>query len=109
MCVPVDQDETVDPRWGRARRVAVADVVDGAILTWQVYDVGWDEAHDQGAEGAHHARVARFLREHAVDTVVAANAGEGMRRMLASMGVSVLLGAEGDARAAVQAVESETT
>ena len=31
VCVPITDDGQVDPRWGRADRVAVADVADGEI------------------------------------------------------------------------------
>jgi hypothetical protein len=33
----------------------------GEIRGWQEFPVGWGTLHDQGTEGAHHARVARFL------------------------------------------------
>jgi hypothetical protein len=58
VCVPVTVDGLVAPRWGRARRVAVA-VVDGdRIIDWREAEVAWDVLHDEGTEGAHHARVA---------------------------------------------------
>ncbi len=109
VCVPVQPDGTIDPRWGRAARVVVAGVDDGRIATWDEYDVGWDSLHDEGTEGGHHARIAWFLREHAVDAVVANHMGEGMLRMLPSMGVRLWLGAAGDARAAVEAAAGEAT
>ncbi len=101
VCVPVDGGGAVDPRWGRAARVALASVVDDAIASWEELDVGWDALHDAGSEPGHHARVARFLRDHHVDVVVADHMGGGMRRMLDTMRVSVRLGAAGDARGAV--------
>lgn len=101
ICVPVNPDDTVDPRWGRAARVAVAEVVDGAIESWRVLDVGWDRLHDEGTEGGHHARVATFLRDHGVNVVVADHMGEPMLQMLARLGIEVRLGARGAARAAV--------
>ncbi len=100
-CVPVTEDGRVDPRWGRAARVAIAEVRDGGVTTWQVFDVGWDVAHDEGPEGSHHARVARFLREQGVTVVVAEHMGPPMARMLERMGIDVRLGAAGDARQAV--------
>ena len=33
VCVPVDGGGAVDPRWGRAARVALASVVDDAIAS----------------------------------------------------------------------------
>lgn len=100
-CVPVDSDGVVDPRWGRAAQVALATLEDGVIAEWREMRVTWDSLHDTGGEGAHHARVARFLREHHVDAVVADHMGAGMARMLGVMGVTAHLGAAGDARVAV--------
>ncbi len=101
VCVPVGNDGAVDPRWGRAARVALATVAKGAITDWHEVDVEWDVLHDTGGEGAHHARVARFLRGNHVEVVVAHHMGAGMSRMLDTMGVAVKLGAEGDPRLAV--------
>jgi predicted Fe-Mo cluster-binding NifX family protein len=107
VCVPIAPDGTIDPRWGRAARVAVARVGSAAVGDWEEFDVRWDEVHDEGTEGGHHARIARFLQDHAVDTVLAGHMGQGMLEMLPKMGVTLWLGASGDARAAVAAVASE--
>jgi predicted Fe-Mo cluster-binding NifX family protein len=106
VCVPVTPVGAVDPRWGRAERVAVATVGAGGIERWEEFDVRWGTLHDTAPEGQHHARVARFLREHAVQVVVAAHMGDGMARMLPQMGIDVRLGASGDARDAVLAGQS---
>lgn len=99
---PVTRDGRIDERWGRAPRLAVATVEQGVIASWEVHEVGWDVAHDEGTEGAHHARVVRFLREHEVTCVVAQHMGQGMARTLGAMGVRVVPAAVGvDARAAV--------
>lgn len=100
VCVPVQPDGQLDPRWGRAARVAVADVQGGKLASWQEFDVGWDRLHDVGTEGGHHARIAQFLRDNNVQVIVASHVGEGIRPMFASMGVELRLGASGDARAA---------
>lgn len=104
VCVPVTPVSEIDPRWGRAARVAIAEVDDGAIARWDEIDVGWDVLHDAGSEGGHHARVARFLQEQGIEVVVANHMGDPMLKMLAAMGVQVRLGASGDARGAVLAV-----
>ena len=101
--VPVAADGDVSGGWGRAPRVAVATVQDGRVVGWQEHDVRWDLAHDEGSEGAHHARVARFLREHAVDVVVTGHLGAGMQRMLGTLGIRVVRDARGNAREAVLA------
>lgn len=107
VCIPVTLDGQVGPRWGRADRVAIAEVAAGRINQWQEIDVGWDASHDAGTEGSHHARVVRFLRERRVQAVVAGHIGMPMRNMLARMGLRVVLSAAGDARAAVLAAEQQ--
>jgi len=102
VCVPVTADGQVDPRWGRADRVAVAEVADGEVRGWQEFAVAWGTLHDQGTEGAHHARVARFLRDNGIQVIAVGHVGPGMQRMLASMAIQVVTGLGGDARAAAR-------
>ncbi|HLZ48897.1 MAG TPA: NifB/NifX family molybdenum-iron cluster-binding protein [Candidatus Limnocylindria bacterium] len=94
----------MDPRWGRAARVALATVAGDTIQQWQEIDVHWEELHDAGGEGQHHARVARFLQENGVQAVVAAHMGAPMEQMLRKMGIALHLGASGIARDAVARV-----
>ena len=107
VCAPVTSEGKIDPRWGRADRVAVADVVDGEILSWLEVEVSWSRLHDEGTPGSHHARVVKFLRDHHVEAVLANHVGDGMVRTLEAMSLPLHLGAAGDARAAVQAVGRE--
>ncbi len=104
VCVPVTMEGVLDPRWGRADRVAVATVSRDGIDDWQEFDVGWGSLHDAGTEGSHHARVARFLREHRVEAVAAHHMGAGMTHMLEKMGLTVRLGEAGSAREAAARV-----
>jgi predicted Fe-Mo cluster-binding NifX family protein len=99
--VPVTEGGAVDLRWGRADRVAIADVSGGSILGWREYEVGWGREHDASTEGAHHARVAGFLKTHGIRVVVANHMGPPMAHMLEKMGIDVHLGAEGRAGDAV--------
>lgn len=101
LCVPVTNDDMVDPRWGRADRIAVAEVVNGEITSWQEIEVSWSRLHDEGTPARHHARVARFLKDHQIQTVVANHVGDGMVRMVNTMGLTLRLDADGDARSAV--------
>ena len=101
MCAPVTSEGTVDHGWGRADRVALADVVDGEIVSLKEVDVSWSTLHDEGTPGSHHARVVTFLRDEQVEAVVVNHMGDGMARSLATMGLPVHVGASGDARAAV--------
>jgi len=107
VCTPVTKEGSIDPRWGRADWIAVADVVDGQIVKWEEIEVSWSRLHDEGTPGSHHARVVTFLREHQVELVVANHIGDGMVRMFDTMGLPVRLGAAGDARAAVQAASQD--
>lgn len=102
VCVPVTADGQVDPRWGRADRVAVANVIDGDVRDWHEFDVSWGTLHDQGTEGAHHARIARFLLDNEVEAVAAHHVGPGMVRMLESMSIRLVTHLVGDATAAAR-------
>lgn len=104
VCAPVTSDGTIDPRWGRADWVAVAEVIDGEIAHWQEIEVSWNRLHDEGTSGSHHARIAKFLREQNIEAIVANHIGDGMVRMLDTMKLPVHLGASGDARTAIKAV-----
>jgi predicted Fe-Mo cluster-binding NifX family protein len=103
VCVALGSDGSVGGGWGRADRVAVARVSDGAIASWEEFDVGWGKSHDAGPEGQHHARIARFLMDHAVETIVTGHIGPGMVQMLAGMKITARTGATGPARAAAVA------
>lgn len=104
VCIPVTSDGQVDPRWGRAARVAVADVQGGSLIAWDEFAVAWDQLHDETTEGGHHARVARFVRDNRIDAVVAGHMGEPMVQMLGRLGIAVHLDVVGDAREAVLSV-----
>ncbi len=106
VCVPTSPDGQVGGSWGRADRVAVAGVAGGKIEKWDEIQVGWDVLHDEGGEGSHHARVAKFLMDNGVQCVVAGHMGPGMHQMLTKMGLKVVLAGPGDARAAVVAAAS---
>jgi predicted Fe-Mo cluster-binding NifX family protein len=106
VCVPVTPDGQVGPRWGRAERLAVAEVAAGQITDWREFAVDWYTLHEQGTEGAHHARVARFLRDQHVETVLAGHMGAPMQTMLHKLGLRVLPAGAGDARTAVLAAGS---
>jgi predicted Fe-Mo cluster-binding NifX family protein len=103
VAIALSPDGTAGQGWGRAPRVAVARVAAGRIEAWEVHDVRWDVLHDEGPEGGHHARIARFLKEQGVELVVAGHMGPPMVQMLARMNIATRLGADGDPRAAVVA------
>ncbi len=101
VCVALSADGSVGQGWGRAGRVAVAEIGPQGIGSWQEIQTDWDRLHDASTEGSHHARIARFLAEHRVEMVIAGHMGPGMQQMLGRMGIAIRLGAEGDPRQAV--------
>lgn len=101
-CIPVTADGQVGHSWGKAPVVAIATFEGGRITHWRTEDVRWDLSHDEGTPGSHHARVARFVQDNAVTTVLVGHMGEPMQNMLAKLGVLVRLGVQGDARTAVE-------
>lgn len=101
LCVPITDDEQVGPIWGKASAVAIATVDNGAIESWRTETVNWDVSHDEGTPGSHHARVARFIQDNAITTVLAFHMGEPMHVMLTKLGVDVQQGVAGNARVAV--------
>ena len=107
VCIPVTTDGQVDPRWGRAARVAVAEVKGRSTVAWEEFAVAWDQLHDETTEGGHHARVASFLRDNRVDIVAAGHMGEPMVQMLGRMGIIVHLDVVGDARQAVTSIAGD--
>lgn len=101
VCITVSEDGRAGGGWGRAHRVALATTSSGVITDWREVEVGWDTAHDEGTEGSHHARIARFLIDNHVDAVVTGHMGPPMARMLSTMGIRTAFDATGDARTAV--------
>jgi len=103
IATPVTEDGLSAAAWGRAHWVGVADVEDGAVRSWQVHEVGWDVSHDEGTHGSHHARIVRFLKDEGVQAVVVDHMGEGMQRVMNTMGIPLLPASPGDAKASVLA------
>jgi len=92
---------------GRAHTMAVADVQQGEIASWDEVEVGWDVSHDQApSHETHHARIVSFMRENHVEAVVTGHLGPPMAHTLSLMGIALFAGASGPARdAALAAAE----
>lgn len=103
VATPVTPEGNTAHAWGKAHWIGVAEVTDDAIAAWRIHEVAWDVLHDEGTHGSHHARVVRFLREQGIEAVVVDHVGEGMFRMLRTMGIPILQATPGDARASILA------
>ena len=108
IAIAVTPEGLVGHSWGRAPRVAVFEVDHGVVAGQQTFEVDWDRLHDAAGEGNHHAQVARFLRDNAIDRVAAEHMGQPMAQMLSRMGIAAVLSASGDARLAAQAAADAT-
>lgn len=107
LATPTTADGQSARAWGRAHWVGVAEVQPSAtgpvVVEWQVHEVAWDESHDSGTHGSHHARIVRFLKEQGIQAVVVDHMGDGMQRVMHSMGIPILPATQGDARTSVLA------
>ncbi len=107
ICAPVTPGGEIGHSWGRAHTVALLTVEAGEVVASERMDVSWDSLHDEGTEGSHHARVARFLKEHRVNTVLASHMGAPMANMIHKLGIQLHLQAGGNARESALAVAAE--
>ncbi|MFT0847625.1 NifB/NifX family molybdenum-iron cluster-binding protein [Actinomycetaceae bacterium L2_0104] len=98
IATPVTADGQVDPRWGKAHDVALAEILDGELMSWDEHEVKWDDLHDEGTSGSHHARIVKFLRENQVDAVIINRCGDSMLNTMQKMGLIIALDAEGPAK-----------
>jgi predicted Fe-Mo cluster-binding NifX family protein len=103
VATPVTQDGQSAAAWGKAHWIGVADVADGNVRSWQVHEVAWDESHDTGTHGSHHARIVRFLKEHDIQAVVVDHMGPGMVQVMEAMHIPLLPARPGDAIASILA------
>ncbi len=101
-CVTLLPDGNIGGGWGRAHTVGIAKVDDGKVSEWRVEEVGWDVLHGTGTEGAHHARIVRFLNDNNVSVVATGHMGDGMQNTLSKMGVKIFLEVSGDAKAVLE-------
>ncbi|MGC8571671.1 MAG: NifB/NifX family molybdenum-iron cluster-binding protein [Candidatus Micrarchaeia archaeon] len=77
---------------GRAPRVAIIYTKDGKVEKIEEIDVRWDKTHENEQEGLHHASVAKFIKEHKVNEIIASGSGPDMRRMLERLGLTIKIG-----------------
>ncbi|MDN5563466.1 MULTISPECIES: NifB/NifX family molybdenum-iron cluster-binding protein [Luteococcus] len=113
IATPTTADGQSAAAWGKAHWIGVADVQPGTdgpqVTAWQIHEVAWDESHDAGTHGSHHARIVRFLKEQGIQAVVVDHMGDGMQRVMNTMGIPLLPATPGDAQASVLAAVRATT
>jgi len=98
---------------GRASAIAVAEVDQGQINSWEEFEVRWDLSHDQigapvadgsnqrpASHGSHHARIVTFMKDHQIELVVTGHIGPPLAHTLGLMGITTVVDASGDARQA---------
>lgn len=101
-CVPITDEGAVDDLpLGRTHAVATCRVVDGQVVDWAEHIVDWDTSYGVDVAGPHHTRVVRFMRDHAVDAVIAGQVCDSVTKVLTHMGVDVRTEIAGDARTAI--------
>lgn len=103
VATPVTVDGRTAHAWGKAHWVGVAEVTGPRVTSWTIHEVGWDELHDAGTHGSHHARVVRFLKDQGVQAIVVDHVGAGMVRLLDRMEIPILPSTPGDARESILA------
>lgn len=108
IATPVTEAGLSAAAWGKAHWIGVADVEDGQVRAWQIHEVGWDVSHDEGTHGSHHARIVRFLKDQGIEAVVVDHMGDGMQRVMHTMGIPLLPASAGDAQASVLAAVAGT-
>ncbi|MGC8688407.1 MAG: NifB/NifX family molybdenum-iron cluster-binding protein [Candidatus Micrarchaeia archaeon] len=86
---------------GRAPKVAIAKISGAKIKSIEEIEVKWNNTHENEPEGLHHANVARFLREHHTNVLLASGAGFDMRRMIEKLGIKFYINT-GDYRSAIE-------
>lgn len=102
IAIPITVDGAVFERLAKAPLVATCVLRDGEVVDWTEHAVGWDQTYGVDVMGNHHARVMRFMQEHNVTDVVAADVCDNMRRSLEAKDVTLHADFAGDARAAVR-------
>jgi len=109
MILAVNIDGTmVGTGLGRAHTMAVADVQQGQIVSWDEVEVGWDISHDQAStHESHHARIVGFMRDNHVEAVITGHMGPPMAHTLTLMGITIFTDAEGAARDAALAAAAQ--
>lgn len=113
------QNGKVNPHFGRADQMALADVEGVKITQWKVVDTPFanmhrDHDHHGGSGGhtpnpSHQSTIKQFLLDHDVDVVFVGHAGPGLQKVKDETKMNVVTGAQGDAREAVMDLLTKDT
>lgn len=85
------EEDRIFQHFGKCRTFTIFTVQDGVIRGKTTLDAG----------GNGHAALAGFLKGNGVNTVICGGIGDGAKQMLASAGISLISGIEGDPDRAV--------
>jgi len=110
----------VNAHFGNAKKVALATIEDKQIVNWEEVDVPFAKTHGGHSHDHHHHHhheehhhehgpghvqaIRKFIVEHQVDLVLLDHAGPSIQKIRKDIDVKVVVGAEGNAKEAVQAL-----
>lgn len=111
IAVAVLPNGMVNAHFGRASKMALADVENGAITKWEEIDAPFaemhgDHHHHHGAghqpSPTHQSTIKNFLVEQNVNVVLVHHAGPGLQKVKDDTDIEIVAGAQGNAREAVE-------
>lgn len=119
IAVAVLPNGMVNAHFGRADKLAFANIENGQITEWEEVSVPFaashgdhghhhdhDHQHEHGHHHAsgHHESIKDFLVESGVNLVLLDHAGPGMKLVQEQTDIKIVVGAQGNAKEAVQAL-----
>lgn len=123
IATPVLPNGMVNAHFGRAKRIAIADVENGQITEWKEIDVPFAEEHDHHNghhhdhgnhdhhhhHHGHHESMKNFMIENGVDIVLVEHAGPGMVRVFNDTDIKLIpVEIKGKAKDVVQSFVSNS-
>ncbi len=120
VAVAVLPNGNINAHFGRANKLAIATVEEKQIAGWEEIEVPFasthgehnhDHEHDHNHNHEHHQHapvhresIKDFLVNHHVNVVLLEHAGPGMQLVQEQTDIKIVVGAQGDAKSAIQAL-----